>query len=196
LWEELSHGFPAFAFRGGNGLGVFRKNGASAASAYLDELFSSSAENQERIRRYYTLCAERIELEHDTESTPANFAEAIQALEQRLAHADERIERQRKASLASTKDQERTQAAHGALTQQLAIAKGNLEELTAEIERLTTLQAQSHAELVEARKATSRAIALLEQEKMFRAAMENSPSWQLTKPLRALLALFRPGDRG
>jgi hypothetical protein len=60
------------------------------------------------------------------------------------------------------------QAAHAALTQQLAIAKGNVEELTAEIERLTTIQAESHAELLEACKANSRSTALLEQERTLR----------------------------
>ncbi len=175
LWEDLAREFPAFAFRGGHGLGVLRKQGASAENAYLDELFSSSAEHQERIRRYYALCAERIELEHAAGGTAT---ETRQALEQRLSQA---------------KEQERTRAA---LTQQLAIAKGNVEELTAEIERLTTVQAESHAELLEARKANARSTALWEQERTLRAVMENSFSWQLTKPLRAVIALFRPSARG
>lgn len=191
--EELARDFPAFAFRGGNGLGVLRKQGASAENAYLDELFSSSAEHQERIRRYYALCAERIELEHASGGTRGAPAETTQALEQRLAQAEEQIERQNKIQLASTKEQERTRAA---LTQQLAIAKGNVEELTAEIERLTRIQAESHAELLEARKANSRSTALLEQERTLRAVMENSSSWQLTKPLRAMIAVFRPSARG
>jgi len=42
---------------------VLRKDGASAIGSYLDELFSSSVENQERIRRYYAL-ARAYELEH------------------------------------------------------------------------------------------------------------------------------------
>jgi len=195
LWEELSSGFPAFAFRGGDGLGVLRKDGASADGPYLDELFSSSAENQERIRRYYALCAERIELEHAAVVARSAPAETTQALEQRLAQAEEQLKQQNKTHLASAKEQERMQAAHRMATQQLAIAKGNVEELTAEIERLTTVQAQSNAELLEARKVNARISAVIEQEKMLRAVMENSLSWQLTRPLRAVIALFRPDAR-
>jgi O-antigen biosynthesis protein len=181
LWEELARGFAAFTFRGGNGLGVLRKpDAAGEESAYLQELFSSSAENQERIRRYYALCAGRIELEHAASPAPAGSAGAIQALEQRLAQAQQ----------AGAKEREQTRAAQTALNQQLAIARGNVEELTAEIERLATYQAESHAEMVEARKANSRLTAMLEQERTLRTVMENSPSWRLTRPLRALFALF------
>jgi O-antigen biosynthesis protein len=195
LWEELSRDFPAFAFRGGDGLGVLRKNGASVDSPCLDELFSSSAENQERIRRYYALCAERIELEHAAGVARGVPVEATQASEQRVAQAEEQIDLQNKAQLASAKEQERTQAVHRAVTQQLAIAKGNVEELTAEIERLTTEQAQSQAELLEARKANSRISAVVEQERVLRTMMENSLPWRLTKPLRALISLLRPDAR-
>lgn len=191
LWEELARDFPAFAFRGGDGLGVLRTKGDSASSPYLDELFSSSAENQERIRRYYALCAGRIELEHAAGAP----AETVQELERRLGQAEERIEQQNKAQAANAKEQERTQAAHRALTQQVAIAKGNVEELTAEIERLATVQAQSNAELLEARKANSRITAVVEQERTLRVVMENSLSWQLTRPLRAVMALLRPDAR-
>jgi hypothetical protein len=113
--------------------------------------------------------------------------ESAQALEQRLAQAEQQIER-------SAKDHARTQAEHRVLTQQLAIAKGNVEELTG-IEWLTTIQAQSHAELVEARKGNARLTAMIEQERMLRAVLENSYSWQLTRPLRAVIALFRPDAR-
>jgi len=156
FWEELSRDWQSFAFAGGNGLGVLRKPAEPGENnAYLDELFLSPPEKQERIRRYYTLCAEHIQLE---------FA---------------------------AKDRERLQSAQSALTQQIAIGRGNIEELTGEIERLTTAQADSNAALVEARKANARITALLEQERMLRVLMENSPSWRLTKPLRALFALFR-----
>lgn len=185
LWEELSRDFPAFTFRGGNGLGLLRKPGGSGEdSAYLKELLSSAAENQERIRRYYALCAGRIELEH-AGSPGSDSAGTIQALEQRLAQAQQ----------ASVKEKERMHAAQAALTQQLAITKGNVEELTAEIERLATDQAQTHAEMVEARKANARLTAMVEQEKMLRMVMENSRSWQFTKPLRALFQIFRGGAR-
>jgi methyltransferase family protein len=195
LWEELSRDFQAFGFRGGDGLGVLRNKGASADNGYLDELFSSSAEHQERIRRYYALCAERIELEHAAGLARGAPAETTQALEQRLALAEEQIERQSEAQLANGKERESVQAAHRAVMQQLAIAKGNVEELTAEIERLTTDQAQSHAELLEARKANSRITAMLEQERVLRTMMENSLPWRLTKPLRALISLLRPDAR-
>jgi hypothetical protein len=186
LWEELSRGFPALAFRGGNCLGVLRNpGGAGDASAYLDELFSSSAENQERIRRYYALCAGRIEFEHSAKPGNAASAESIQALEERLAQVQQ----------AAAKERDRMLAAQAALAQQFAIAKGNVEELTAEIERLAMDQAQSRAETIEARKAYSRLNAIVEQERMLRAMLENSHSWRLTKPLRTLFSLFRRNTR-
>ena len=160
LWEELSRDWQSFAFVGGNGLGVLRKPAdASENNTYLDELFLSPPSKQERIRRYYTLCSEHIQLE---------FA---------------------------TKDRERLQSAQSALTQQIAIGRGNIEELTAEVERLTTVQADSHAALLEARKANARITALMEQERMLRILMENSYSWRLTKPLRVFSALFRRNVR-
>ncbi len=160
LWEELSRDWQSFAFVGGNGLGVLRKPAdAGENNAYLDELFLSPPPKQERIRRYYTLCSEHIQLE---------FA---------------------------AKDRERLQSAQSALTQQIAIGRGNIEELTAEVERLTTAQADSHAALVEARKANARITALMEQERMLRILMENSHSWRLTKPLRVFFALFRRNVR-
>ncbi|HEY3457596.1 MAG TPA: class I SAM-dependent methyltransferase [Bryobacteraceae bacterium] len=157
LWEELSRDWQSFAFAGGNGLGVLRKpaDAGGGNNAYLDELFLSSPAKQERIRRYYTLCSEHIQLE---------FA---------------------------AKDRERLQSRQSALMQQIAIGRGNIEELTAEIERLTTAEADSRAALVEARKANARITALMEQERMLRIVMENSYLWRLTKPLRVLFALFR-----
>jgi Methyltransferase domain len=218
LWEELQSRFAVFTFRNGNGLGVLWKaDSAGQTNTYLRELFSSSAENQERIRRYYSLCAERLELaqivgagrtvakraqEPDADSVQAMQALVVEHekvkhdLETRLAQAEEQIDRQRKLHLATAGERERIQATHGLLTQELAIAKGNVEELKAEIERLSTIHAQSHSELVESKKVAARMTAALEQERMLRAMMENSRAWRFTKPLRKLAALFRRGSRG
>jgi hypothetical protein len=49
--------------------------------------------------------------------------------------------------------------------------------------------------MVEARKANSRLTAMLEQERTLRTVMENSHSWRLTRPLRALFALFGRAPR-
>lgn len=66
LWEELEQQFESFMFRNSNGLGVLRKPGALKHDAFLTELFSSSPEDQEWIRRYYTLCADRLQLSFKT----------------------------------------------------------------------------------------------------------------------------------
>jgi hypothetical protein len=224
LWEELQPHFTTFTFRSGNGLGVVWKAAEGSENLYLNELFRSSPENQERIRRYYSLCGERLEWEQSARAAGASsqntvsntereeelnrrYAEAVQALERqhervqqdlgvRLSQAEEQIERQRKAHLASVGERERIQAAHGLLTQELAIAKGNVEELKSEVERLTGAQGQSHSELLEAKKMSARLTAALEQERLLRAKIENSRFWQATGPLRRLVDLVRRGTRG
>jgi len=114
-----------------------------------------------------------------------------QDLEKRLAQAEDQLEQQRKAQLAVAAEKERMQATHSLLTQEVSIARGNVDELKAEIERLTTIQAQTQGELIDARKVNSRLAAALDQERLARAVMENSRSWQMTKPFRNMFGLFK-----
>ncbi len=118
------------------------------------------------------------------------FEQSRQELEKRLAQSDEQLEQQRKTQIEATADRERMQATHSLLTQEVSIARGNVDELKAEIERLTTIQAQTQGELIDARKVNSRMAAALDQERLARAVMENSRSWQMTKPFRNMFGLF------
>lgn len=118
------------------------------------------------------------------------FEQSRQELEKRLAQSEEQLEQQRKAQIAAAAEKERLQATHSLLTQEVSIARGNVDELKAEIERLTTIQAQTQGEVIDARKVNSRLAAALDQERLARAVMENSRSWQMTKPFRNMFGLF------
>jgi hypothetical protein len=118
------------------------------------------------------------------------FEQSRQELEKRLAQSEELLEQQRKAQIAAAAEKERLQATHSLLTQEVSIARGNVDELKAEIERLTTIQAQTQGEVIDARKVNSRLAAALDQERLARAVMENSRSWQMTKPFRNMFGLF------
>ena len=93
--------------------------------------------------------------------------------------------------LLAAAEKERMQASHIVLTQEVSIARGNVDELKAEIERLTTIQAGTQTELMDARKVNSRLAAALDQERLARAVIENSRSWQMTKPFRNMFGLFK-----
>jgi hypothetical protein len=118
------------------------------------------------------------------------FEQSRQELEKRLAQAEEQLEQQRKTQIAAATEKERMQATLNLLTQEVSIARGNVDELKAEIERLTTIQAQTQGELIDSRKVNSRLAAALDQERLARAVMENSRSWQMTKPFRNMFGLF------
>jgi len=78
------------------------------------------------------------------------------------------------------------------MIQELAIAQGNVEELKAEVERLSGELATTEFDLSELRKLNARMAAALEEERTQRIQMEESGSWQLTKPIRAVTDLFGP----
>jgi hypothetical protein len=118
------------------------------------------------------------------------FEQSRQELEKRLAESEEQLEHGRKNQIAAAAERERLLATHSLLTQEVSIARGNVDELKAEIERLTTIQAQTQGELIDARKVNSRLAAALDQERLARAVMENSRSWQMTKPFRNMFGLF------
>jgi predicted nucleic acid-binding Zn-ribbon protein len=64
LWEEVSSGFPSFAFQHDCGLGVlFKGDSASIKNRFLAELLTA-ATDAEGIRDYYVLCAERLQYAH------------------------------------------------------------------------------------------------------------------------------------
>jgi methyltransferase family protein len=66
VWQQLEATGSHFAFLHSWGLGVFRKPGpAEEVNELLTALFHSSAENQEHLRKYYALCANKLEYEYD-----------------------------------------------------------------------------------------------------------------------------------
>jgi hypothetical protein len=119
------------------------------------------------------------------------FEQNREEMEKRLALSEEQLEHQRKAQISIEAEKERMHATHRTLTQEVSIARGNVDELKAEIERLTTIQAQTQTELMDSRKVNSRLAAALDQERLARAVMENSRSWQMTKPFRNMFGLFK-----
>jgi hypothetical protein len=119
------------------------------------------------------------------------FEQSREEMEKRLAQAEEQLEQQRKLQISAAAEKERMQASHIVLTQEVSIARGNVDELKAEIERLTTIQAGTQTELMDARKVNSRLAAALDQERLARAVIENSRSWQMTKPFRNMFGLFK-----
>ena len=135
------------------------------------------------------------ELQKQEESKKAivqQFEQAREELEKRVAQAEEQLEQQRKTYAAAVAEHEKAQATHNLTTQELSISRGNVEELKAEIERLTTVHAQTQTDLVDARKVNSRLASALDQERLMRAMMENTRSWQMTKPLRNMVGPSKP----
>jgi hypothetical protein len=78
------------------------------------------------------------------------------------------------------------------MLQEVSIAQGNVEELKAEVERLNGELATCEFDLADLRKLNARIAAALEEERSMRIQMQESGSWQLTKPIRAVGDLFGP----
>ncbi len=68
LWDELASSGEHFVFRHSWGLGVFRKPGsAEPGNGLLKILFDSSPEIGEHARKFYALCATKLQHEHEGE---------------------------------------------------------------------------------------------------------------------------------
>lgn len=68
LWGEVAQTYEAFGFHHYHGLGVVRKPGARAGhGGILEYLFAP--ENGEPVRRYYELCADRLDRRADAQET-------------------------------------------------------------------------------------------------------------------------------
>jgi hypothetical protein len=67
LWEELASTGQQFSFRHSWGLGVFRKSGPDLPSnPFLSLLFDSPGDIKEHVRKFYSLCATKLQLEHES----------------------------------------------------------------------------------------------------------------------------------
>jgi hypothetical protein len=132
------------------------------------------------------------ELTEDAERRLAAMRDEFENEKVQMALA---FEEERKHHQSILAEKERLTALHPMLAQEASIARGNVGELQAEIERLTTLQTQLELDLVDLRKLNARMAAALDQERHARSTMEESSSWQLTKPLRAVTDIFGPRRR-
>ncbi len=69
VWDELASTGKHFIFRHNWGLGVFRKSGSALPDNGLFKiLFDSPAQTQEHARKFYALCAIKLEHEHERAS--------------------------------------------------------------------------------------------------------------------------------
>jgi hypothetical protein len=102
------------------------------------------------------------------------------------------LEEERRSLKVASVEKENLLAQQPRLLQEISIAQGNVEELKAEVERLTTELANMEFDLTELRKLNARMAAALDEERSARQHMQESGSWQLTKPLRVVGDLFGP----
>lgn len=142
------------------------------------------------------LAQARIEHESKIKQITADAEARLEAMradfDQQVAHLGAQLEEERRSHQAALIDKENLNAQHPLMLQEISIAQGNVEELKAEIERLSTEMANMEYDLTELRKLNARMAAALEEERSVRATMQDSSSWQLTKPFRAVGDLFGP----
>jgi Methyltransferase domain len=78
VWQELTAAGEHFAFSHSWGLGVFRKpGGVETANAFLTALFHSPGDAQEHVRKYYALCAAKLEHEYESLNRHRGPAEKV-----------------------------------------------------------------------------------------------------------------------
>jgi len=135
--------------------------------------------------RLETLRAELEALRSEMETLKAGHRDSmeIQVAELEAERGNHQVTRLEKENLLAQQPR---------MLQEISIAQGNVEELKAEVERLSGELATAEFELMELRKLNARMAAALEQERSARIQMQESGSWQLTKPIRAVGDLFGP----
>ncbi len=114
------------------------------------------------------------------------------SFEQQTAQLVLQLEEERRLHQATIQDRDYIAAQQPRMLQEISIAQGNVEELKAELEHLSSEHANMEYDLIELRKLNARMAAALEMERSERADMQESSSWQLTKPFRAVGDLFGP----
>jgi hypothetical protein len=113
--------------------------------------------------------------------------EAIEEiLEKRIETLEAALEREERRHNGAKADREREQAANKLLTQELAIARGNVEELKGEVENIAGVHGETNEDVNALRKAHARATAALQEERALRKAMEQSLAWRMLAPLRKI----------
>jgi hypothetical protein len=158
---------------------------AAVAKAKADSakyLAQSRIEYDAKIRQISTESEARLEaLRVELETLKAEMdALKPQLEEERANHQKTRLEK------------ETLQKQQPLMLQEISIAQGNVEELKAELERVSGELATTEFDLTELRKLNARMAAALDEERSARMQMQESGSWQLTKPIRAVGDLFGP----
>jgi hypothetical protein len=142
------------------------------------------------------LAQARLEYESKIKQITADAEERLEAIrldyENRTSQLALQLEEERRLHQATIQDRDQVVANQPRMLQEISIAQGNVEELKAELEHLSAEHSQTEYDLIELRKLNARMAAALEHERSTRADMQDSSSWQLTKPFRAVGDLFGP----
>jgi hypothetical protein len=101
-------------------------------------------------------------------------------------------EEERRAHQATIVDRDQLIAKQPRFLQEISISQGNVEDLKAELERVSTELANAEYDLTELRKLNARIAASLEQERAGQSDSRDTGAWQISKPFRAVGDLFGP----
>jgi hypothetical protein len=163
-----------------------------APSPAILEIAMSKAKNEAAKH----LAQARIDHEAKIKQITADAEARLEAMrldfESRSAQQALELEEERRQHQATILDRDQMIAQQPRMLQEISIAQGNAEDLRAEIERLSTDIPHMEYDLTELRKLNARMAAALEEERSTRVTMQDSSSWQLTKPFRAVGDLFGP----
>jgi len=169
---------------------------AAVAKAKADSakyLAQSRIEYDAKIRQLTAEADARIEATRTEIDSLRSEMEVLKARHQQDMEGQAALLEEERAHHQVTRLEKETLLAQQPLMlQELSIAQGNVEELKAEVERLSGELATSEFDLSELRKLNARMAAALEEERALRIQMQESGSWQLTKPIRAVGELFGP----
>lgn len=131
-------------------------------------------------------------LKQATTEAETRFENMRNEFEQQSVKQLSQLEEEKRAHQATAMERDNLVAQQPRMLQEISIAQGNVEELKGEVERLSTELGQMEFDLTEMRKLNARMSIALEEERAVRANMQDSSSWQLTKPFRAVGDLFGP----
>jgi predicted DNA-binding protein (UPF0251 family) len=169
---------------------------AAVAKAKADSakyLAQSRIEYDAKIRQLSADAEARIEATRSELDSLRSEMEVLKSRHQQdMAGQAALLEEERAHHQVTRLEKETLLAQQQLMLQEISIAQGNVEELKAEVERLSGELATSEFDLSELRKLNARMAAALEEERAVRIQMQESGSWQITKPIRAVTDLFGP----
>ena len=172
------------------------KSGGASSSGVPSALEIEAAVAKTKSESAKQLAQGRVEHEARIKQLAAEAEARLDAMraevEQQSAESTRQLEEEQRAHQATALDRDQVVAQQPRMLQEISIAQGNVEELKTELERISSEHATMEYDLVELRKLNARMAAALEQERSVRTGMQDSSSWQLTKPFRAVGDLFGP----